>query len=87
MRVIFLVLERSIFFAAGWDSPPIYRVSANGMFGVRVGQSIHGGDNKQDKSRGNIFSKMENTRGIIQGDNSPGHCFVLRDSIPIKLFK
>ena len=59
----------------------------NGMFGGRVGQSIHGGGKKQDESRGNIFSKMENIGGIIQGDYSPRHCFVLRDSIPMKFFK
>ena len=47
------------------------------MFGERVGQSIHGGDNRQDEIRGNIFGKMENTGGIIQGKISAGHCFVL----------
>ena len=30
---------------------------------------------------------MENSGGIILGDNSAGHCFVLRDSIPMKFFK
>ena len=40
--------------------------------GEGVGQFIHGGGSKQDESRGNIFSKMENTKGITQGDNSPG---------------
>ena len=27
------------------------------------------------------------TGGMIQGDNSAGHCFVLRDLIPMKSFK
>ena len=48
---------------------------------------MHGGDNKQDKSRGNIFGKMGNRGGIIQGDNSAGHCFVLRNLIPMNFFK
>ena len=38
----------------------------------------NGGGNKQDESRWNIFDKMGNTGGIIQGDNSAGYCFVLR---------
>ena len=33
----------------------------NGMFGGRVVQSMHRGGNNKDESRGNIFSKMENT--------------------------
>ena len=45
--------------------------------GKEVGQSVHGGGNKQNERNGNIFGKMGNTRGIIQGDNSAGHCFVL----------
>ena len=51
------------------------------------GQSIHGWGNKQRESRGNIFSKMENTEGIIKRNNSHGHYFVLSDSIPMKIFK
>ena len=66
----------------GFSPPP-----SNVIFGEGVGQSIHGGGNRQDGSRGNIFSKMENRGGIIQGDNSPGHCFVLRDSMPMKILK
>ena len=31
------------------------------------------------ESRWNIFGKTGNTGGIIQGDNSAGNCFVLRD--------
>ena len=62
----------SIFFVAGRDSPPIYRVFPQG-------QSTHGGGNKQDESRWKIFGKMGNTQGIIQEDNSTRHCFVLRD--------
>ena len=30
---------------------------------------------------------MGNRRGIIQGDNSAGHCFVLRNLIPMNFFK
>ena len=67
--------------------PPSTEFPPNGMFGERVGQSIHGGDNRQDEIRGNIFGKMENTGGIIQGKISAGHCFVLRDSTPMKFFK
>ena len=43
--------------------------------------------NKKGGRRRNVFSKMENAGGIIQGDNSPGHCFLLRNSIPMKFFK
>ena len=52
-----------------------------------IGQSIHGRGNKQDESRANIFVKMENTWGVIQAGNSARHCFVLKDSVPIKFFK
>ena len=38
--------------------------------GEGVGQSIHGGGNKQDERRWKILGKMGNARGIIQGDNS-----------------
>ena len=31
--------------------------------------------------------KMGDTGGIIQGDNSAGHCFVIRDLIPMNFFK
>ena len=79
------MLEMGIFLTVEWDSPP--PPPSNVIFGEGVGQSIHGGGNRQDGSRGNIFSKMENRGGIIQGDNSPGHCFVLRDSMPMKILK
>ena len=46
-----------------------------------------GGRNKKGGSRRNIFSKMENAGGIMLGDDSPGHCFLLRNSIPMKFFK
>ena len=52
--------------------------------GEGVEQSIHGGGNKQDESRWKTFGKMGNTGGIIQEDNSAGHCFVLRDLGSIK---
>ena len=66
-------MHKNCYKIAGQDSPPIYRVS------LKPKQSICGGGNKQDKSRWNIFSKMVNTGGIIQEDNSAGHRFVLRD--------
>ena len=44
-----------------------------------VEQFIHRGGNKQDESRWKMFGKMGNTGGIIQEENSTGHCFVLRD--------
>ena len=47
------------------------------------GQPIHGGDNKQDEKRKNIFGKMGDTGGIIQGNNSAGQCFVIRDLFPM----
>ena len=57
--------------------------------GKGAGWSIHGGGTKQDERRGNISGKLEDTggRGIIQGDNSTGNCFVLRDLIPMNFFK
>ena len=36
---------------------------------------------KQDESRGNIFGNTEKRQGLIQIDNSTGHCFALRDLI------
>ena len=69
--------EMRIFFAAGWDSPPFYRVFHKIVgFGEVVMQSIQGRGNKQDESRWEIFGKMGNTGGIIQGYNSAGHCFL-----------
>ena len=61
------------FFLGCWTGP-VYRVSAK-MVGSReeLGQSIHGGGNKQDERRGNIFGKMGSTGGIIQANNSAGH--------------
>ena len=55
--------------------------------GEGVEQSIHGGGNKQDKRTGKIFRRIGNTEGIIQGDNSAEHCFVLRELITINFFK
>ena len=58
------------FFLGCWTGP-VYRVSPQMVgWGEELGQSIHGGDNKQDERRGNIFG---NTGGIIQGNNSVGH--------------
>ena len=81
----------SNFSAAGWDSSSIYRLSPK-LYVWAKGRAVHmhgpyGRGNKQGGNRRNIFSKMENAGGIIQGDNSPRHCFVLRDSIPMKFFK
>ena len=81
------MLEMGIFLLLGVILPKSTAFPPNDMFGGRVGQSIHGGGNKQDDSRGNMLSKMEKTRSVIQGDNSPGIYFVLRDSIPMILFK
>ena len=64
--------------------PPSTGFLPNGWFGGGVEQSIHGGDNKQDKSRKKIFGKTGNTGGIIQDNNSAGHCFVQRDLGSIK---
>ena len=71
----------AFFFVAGRDSPPIYRVFPQG-------QSTHSGGKKQDESRWKTFGKMGNLGGIIQGNNSAGHWFVLRDlgSISKKTF-
>ena len=84
VRGFFLVWEMNRFFAAWRDFPHIYRVFPKR---TRVVQSIHGGGNKQEGCRANNFGKMQNTGGIIQGDNSAGHCFVLRGLIPLKFFK
>ena len=71
----------------GWILPPSTGFSPNSRFGGRIGQSIHGGGNKQDESRGNIFGKMGNAGGIIQGYNATGHCSVLRDLIQMNCLK
>ena len=67
-RGTFLVLEMSIFCAAGWVSAPALHPHLKGfsqMEGLEEGveQSIHGGGNKQDESRWNIFGFMGNTEG------------------------
>ena len=79
MTLGFLGQEMNIFFIAR-VSFPIYKVSPKR-------RSIHGGGRKQDVRMGNIFGKMGDTGGIIQGDNSAGNCFVIRDSIPMNFFK
>ena len=56
-------------------SPHLQRFSQTVGLGKEVGQSIHDGGNNQNKRRGNIFGKMRNTVGILQGDNSAGYCF------------
>ena len=56
------------------------------MVGLWEEMSIDCGGNKHERSRGNIFGKMGKTGGIIQGDNSAGHCLVLRDLIPMNFF-
>ena len=43
--------------------------------------------NKQDERRGDFFCKMGDTGSIIQGDSSAGHCFVLKDLIPVNFFE
>ena len=52
-----------------------------------AGQSTHARGNKQNERRGKSFGKMGDTGVIIQGDNSAGHCFVIRDLIPMNFFK
>ena len=52
-----------------------------------VGRPVHGEGKRQHEKQENIFGKMGNAEGIIQGDNSTGHCFVLRDLIPRNIFK
>ena len=34
-----------------------------------------------------IFGKKEDTWGIILGNNPAGHCFVLKDLVPLSFFK
>ena len=41
--------------------------------GDGLGQSIYGGGNKQDESKGNIFGIMGNAEGIIHRNNSTEH--------------
>ena len=55
--------------------------------GEGAGESIHFKGYKQYERKGNIFGKMGDRGGIIQGDNSAGHCFVLMDLIPMNFFK
>ena len=43
--------------------------------GDGLGQSMHGGGNKQDESKGNIFGIMGNTEGRIHRNNSTEHRF------------
>ena len=51
-----------------------------------VEQSILGGGNKQDQGRGTFMVGVI-CGDIIQGDNSAGHYFVLKDLILINFFK
>ena len=77
---------RGIFLAPGRSSAPIYRVSSK-CLGEEAGQTIYGVGNNQDERRGNIFGKMGYLVSIFHGDNSAGHCFVLRDLIQLNTFK
>lgn len=44
--------------------------------------------NKPNEGRGQgIIGKIGNTKSIIEGDNSAGHCFVVRVLILMKFFK
>ena len=75
--------EMSTFCATERNSPP-YLHSFSQMVGLGervegVEQSTHGGGNKQHESRWKFFGKMGNAGGIIQEDNSAGHCFILMD--------
>ena len=74
------------FFAGEQDFPPICRISPKGL-GEGVGQSIPGWGQQARLKKGDIFGKMGDTRGIIQGNNSEKHCFVLSDLILMNFFK
>ena len=71
----------------GWIFSPFTGFPPNGRFGKSAGQSIHGGGNKQDKRRISIFGKIGDAGGIIQGDNSTRHCFIINDLISMNFFK
>ena len=64
VRGVFLVWEMSIFFCCwvGFSTPSTGLPQTIG-FGEGVRQSTHGGSNKQDKRRENIFGEMRNTGG------------------------
>ena len=67
-RGTFLVLEISIFCAAGWVSAPLHpHLKGFSQMEEGVEQSIHGAGNKQDESRWNIFGFMGNTEGGERG--------------------
>ena len=73
MRGIFLKWEMTIF---SWllDRPSLQGPPPQAAgSGEGLGQSIHGGSNKQDERRESIFDNMGDTGGIIQGKNSAGH--------------
>ena len=71
--------NEQFFLLLGGILPPSIGFHPNCIgLGEGVGQSIYSGANKPDESRWNNFDKMGNTGGIIQGDNSAGHCFILR---------
>ena len=55
------MLEMGIFLLLGVILPKSTAFPPNDMFGGRVGQSLHGGGNKQDDSRGDMLSNMEKT--------------------------
>ena len=83
-------LERQIFLVQEMrrDSfPHLQSFPQTVGLGEEVGQSIHGRGNKQNERRRNIFGKMGNTGGILQGDNSGGYCFVISLLIPMKFSK
>ena len=67
-------LHESIFFVF-WllNVPQSTGFSQTVGLGEGVGQSIHGGGNKQDARRGNIFGKIRNAGGVIHGSYSAGH--------------
>ena len=64
--------EISIFCCWARLSPHLQGFPQMVGLGEDVVHSIYGWANKQDESRENIFGKMDNTLGIIQGDNSAG---------------
>ena len=62
--------------------------SPNARFG-RKGRAVQTwcAISKMKGGEGGIIGKIGNTKGIIEGDNSAGHCFVLRVLILMNFFK
>ena len=79
LRGIFLVGKMSKYLAVEWDSPSILRVFQKES-GEKGNSPNQVGATKQHQWRGQFWSKG-GYRGIILGDNTAEHCFVLRDLV------